>query len=539
MALSTRREPVEAHPLPGAEVEQAAAAPSTPWLRAPRWLVGLAAVYLAAPLVLFMLTWLQPSAYPALALLVTCLGVGIVLQRPRGDGPLVAGAVMVAVVAGFGLVALSGVLTPGVDVKIDWHKHAAILNTLADTSWPTRTPDGGVLRYYTGFYLVPALLARELGADPQLLQGLWFLLGLVLGLLLLVSQLPTRLAAIAAAALAVMSGWDVVGCAVTASERCRTGGVVPDLQHLEWWTGIMPVNSVFTSLTWRPSQLIPALILLPLLLTVGRDRRAGWLLAPLLVSTVFWAPFLAVALLPLVIAAALPDLLRGRDWTALARDWALPGLLALPAALLLARYLTADAASIPFATIWASPPPELPLWPPTVPVWPNTLLLVLALEVLPLVALAALIRGGLGRLQLTCLAVTSGLLLVVYGAYNDLLLNGTTPFVLIFGWQAAYALAHLVGGSSAATMRSALRLPERRLHVVRAAAVATVLVGAWTAVVEVGASLSPEPGLVWAECSIDTECIRDDLRYQYEAPVDAFPRWLLRVEGTAQNSAGS
>lgn len=486
-----------------------------PWRRPPLWLVVMAASYLALPLILFMATWLDAVTYPALLLLLGTMLVGVRFQT-GSRGAVSDSSCVLAMLAASVVVKISGVLGAPFAMKLDWTKHAAIMNTLSGTAWPTQFPDGGVLRYYSGFYLVPAFAARLLDADPQLLLGVWFAIGMAIGLALLVGALPLRLAAPALLVFLLTSGWDSVGCLLTGEIQCSS-------VHQEGWSGGIPVNAVITGVLWRPSQLLPALIMVPLVMTLRSSRKAMWLLVPLLVSCLYWAPFVALGLAPLVLHGVLP-VLAARDWHALAKDWFLPFLLLSPAALLLVVYLQAGAAQIPLTLLWSYPTT-------TIHPWFFAWALVVLIEVLPLVVLPALWRGGITGVHRHVLVSTCVFFLVVYGTYSDLTSNATLPFVVLFGWETAYLASQLlvgrrevVGSWGTASSRTG-RTP---LLVGRTAAALLVFLGAQTAIVEVGTSLSTPPFIDWSACTVRSACMRADLSYQYEAPVEDFPPWFLR-----------
>lgn len=487
----------------------------TPWRRPPLWLIVIAAGYLALPLILFMVTWLDAVTYPALLLLLGTIAVG--LRSLAGQPGAVNGSsCAVAVLAGFGLVELSGVLGSPFGVKGDWGKHAAITNTLSGAAWPTQLPDGGVLRYYSGFYLVPSAGARLLDADPRLLLAIWFAIGMAIGLTLLVGALPLRLATPALLVFLLTSGWDAVGCLLTGELQCSS-------VHQERWSGAIPVNAFVTGVLWRPSQLLPALILVPLIMTLRSSRRATWLLVPLLVSCAYWGPFVAVGLAPLVLHGVAP-VIRARNWPALIKDWFLPFLLLSPAALLLVLYLQAGAAQIPLTMLWSYPNA-------TVHPWSFLWVLVIAIEVLPLVILPTLWRGRLPGVHRTSMVFTCLILLVVYGVYSDLGINATLPFVILFGWETAYVAAQLaVRRCQVVSPVGALSVLSSRTSILvgRTAAAFIVFLGAQTAVVEVGTSLKAPPFSNWSACTVQGGCLPADLRYQYEAPLEDFPPWLLR-----------
>lgn len=494
-----------------------------PWRRPPGWLIVSAAAYLTLPLILFMAMWLSVVTYPALLLLVVAVGVGMRFawrpSRTAGWSVALAGAV------GGVAAALSGILGWPPAMKSDWFKHASLTNTLAETGWPAIVGDGDVLRYYSGFYLVPAFAARLTGGDPRLLLATWFALGMAIGLALLLAGLRLRVAGPAVLVLLLISGWDSVACLVTRAAACTP-------VHQEVWSGAIPVNAVITGVLWRPHQLIPALILVPLVMAMRGNRRGSWLLIPLLVSCAFWGPFVAVGVAPLVLYGVVA-VIRARDWDDLARHWLAPGLLAAPAAAVLALYLTTGAAQVPVSMLWSYPATSISPWSFA---WA----VVIVLEVLPLVALPVLARDGLHGVHRVSLVFTSAMLLVVYGAFNDLAMNAGLVFVVLFGWETAYVAAQLtvrrpVGALGLGSVAEA----GHRLLAVRTAAAVIVFLGAQTAVVELGAGLGEGTSIagrapvdlvaVWDTCRVGSDCLLQDFTFQYQAAGEDFPSWLLRA----------
>jgi hypothetical protein len=477
----------------------------------------VAAAYLTLPLLLFLSTWLSAVLFPALLLLLGTLGVGLWSLTGR-PGALGRGSCAVAALTTGGIISMSELFGWLPSVKSDWFKHAAITNTLAESPWPTQLPDG-VLRYYSGFYLVPSGVARALDADPRLFLAIWFALGLLLGLILLAGALPWRLAAPALLLFLLMSGWDSIGCLVTGLDTCLSQ------QHLERWSGSVPVNSVLTGLLWRPGQFLPALILVPLILTLRPTERSLWLLAPLLVATVYWTPFVALGVIPLLLPGVYA-VARARQWRCLSLDCLLPGLLVLPAGLLLVLYLgAAGSETVPVEMLWSLPQTQIGPWYLT---WAA----VVAIDVVPLVVLPALLRGLTG-VHRAALVFTCLVLLIVFGFFSDLTMNATFPFVVLFGWETAYLLTQLVAGRSRRTAGAegaAGRLGSMRLTAGAGALIA--LLAAPTAIQEVAADYSTDFDL-WACTVRDEACLQTFLRFQYTAPADAFPPWFFRSGSAA------
>ncbi len=402
------------------------------------------------------------------------------------------------------LVLVSGAPGGPFVLKYDWLKHAALVNELSATGWPTHTADGGVLRYYTGFYLVPAAAAKVVGGDPRLWLSFWMFTGLAVGLALLVAGLRARPAALTLAIFPLLSGIDVLGCRLTAYRECGS-------KHLEFWSGSTPVNSIMTAAMWRPSQLIPLLVLVPLILTAPTARRSPWLLGPLLVAGLLWAPLATVGVLPLV-GWALWSAVRTSAVASAARDWLVPAILLLPAAGVVLAYLSVGAGDVPLAPLWRAENPAPNLLP-----WWRTWLAVVALEVLPLLALPLLVRRRLPSWISVQLIASGLLMLVVYGLYSDLDLNALLPLMVVLSRETAVAAS------------AVLLVPARRRAGALATAAAVIAAGAATPFVELRTALQSEPYFVWEECRFANDaCIRADLRYQYAVPGSALPSLLLR-----------
>jgi len=286
----------------------------------------------------------------------------------------------------------------------------------------------------------------------------------------------------------------------------------------------VPVNSVLTGLLWRPGQFLPALILVPLIVTLRPTERSLWLLAPLVVATVYWTPFVALGVIPLLLPGVYA-VARTRQWRCLSLDCLLPGLLVLPAGLLLVLYLGAGSETVPVEMLWSLPQTQIGPWYLT---WAA----LVAIEVVPLVVLPALLRGLTG-VHRAALVFTCLVLLIVFGVFSDLTMNATFPFVVLFGWETAYLLTQLVAGRSRRTAGAegaAGRRGSMRLTAVAGALIA--LLAAPTAIQEVAADYSTDVDL-WACTVRDEVCFQAYLRYQYTAPADAFPPWFFRSGSAA------
>ena len=135
----------------------------------------LAIVYLVLPVLVWLLGWFEWwFGVPAAALLAA--GLWRALTGRIGDVQAVRRLAVVALPLALGCVML---LPPGglVDpTGTDWVAHRAVFLDLARGDWPTYLPDyvsnePPLLRYYLGYFIVPGLIAKWLGARCAALGG--------------------------------------------------------------------------------------------------------------------------------------------------------------------------------------------------------------------------------------------------------------------------------------------------------------------------------------------------------------------------------
>ena len=147
--------------------------------------LALAVAYLALPNVIFLLGWVRPAiGIPAALTVVGAVG-WLVWQRkisaPRR--PLSQPNLLLVLTLAFGWALLAGVggLLPQ---SSDYLKHNLLLHDLISGAWPVTYPHAGgntFLCYATGYYLVPALGGKILGADAlPAFTFLWTFAGLIL-----------------------------------------------------------------------------------------------------------------------------------------------------------------------------------------------------------------------------------------------------------------------------------------------------------------------------------------------------------------------
>lgn len=377
----------------------------------------LAVAYLALPLPIFFLTWLQPLyGLPLTALLLLALR-GLV--RPGGGGwpagPLLVTTALVA--AAWSSLGGAGHLFYA--NAYDWIARDAVLRDLVTMPAPVTYDqvDGLplILRAPIAYYLPAALLAKGLGlawADTLLL--LWTGLGAWLFLAMVAAQVKAaswRGAAAVAALVVLFSGMDVLG---------NPGMALDPTFHREWWAGMAQYSSNSTLLFWVPNHALPGWLLTMVLLRARHDPAYLRIAGVIGALGLLWAPLVCIGLAPLLLALAVLRLREGRLRTLLTAEnlLAAPLLAAVPA-----LYLTMDSARIPLQVL----PAQLPLG-----------------LFLPLYLFFVIVEGGAQCLAArlahppgrpvflwTALVVLALLPVVSFGPGNDLAMRGSIPALVV------------------------------------------------------------------------------------------------------------
>ncbi|MGE0733607.1 MAG: hypothetical protein AB7P50_02515 [Alphaproteobacteria bacterium] len=447
------------------------------------WLEFAALSYLVLPLLVFFAGFIAPIiAVPA------CLTIVFALYRlrPYATRATVPGRrdILLAVAAA-ALFLLACGYAPGSGRSWDWLKHYAILNELAQQSWPpVREETQSFLRYYLGFYLVPGLAAKLLGPrqiELYVLVETWAGLALLLALLLQRCN-PTR-PVIFVAVFLLFGGLDLVGSLLVGKHFSLLG-------HQEWWAAFAryAYQGHATLFLWVPQHALPGLLGVALLLP-GRQPTPQPMLALLGVAAMFWSPFAALGLAPFAAAVM------WRTWRSTILD-AGTILLAIAVGVPLLVFLTAGASGVPHG-----------------PNWPNDLESAgrLALFLLLEVALCVVaVRYCSPRaLRWPGLVIASLLVLPLYriGIYNDFTMRVSIP---------ALGLLAIAVASALSEARGRRWIPLALV----------VLVGGVGSVLEIiGRNLDGHVPV--HEVSLRRGFLADDPRFfaQYNAP---YPHWLLR-----------
>ncbi len=386
----------------------------------------IALAYLAAPLAIWLLGWFKPwVGIPAVALLVVGLRGPLSgpWRVPKPSRTIVAAA-LCALVATLLSPAGGFLLVAG-----DWEAHRAVFLELATGGWPTYLADylDGeplLLRYYLGWHLVPALVARIVGvASLNWTIPLWTWCGTALLAALFVRRFLTlRAAALALAVLSLFSGADVADVVLSnllqQVAQSPAGAV---------WLDYQPSMRTFRL---TPQHFIPAGIGSLLVIRLRTHPRFVAAMGVVVTACLFWSPFVAAGLLPLA-AAALAGSARRRSplgWRS--------ALAVVPVGGLAALYLLAGELNFQRGWIWE-------LWESR---WhlAARLAILYATEFLLLVFLVMRIDARRGRDPLLCACVVVLVLVPVYVyglPLNEWGIRVQTPSLALLSYYVAGAVA--------------------------------------------------------------------------------------------------
>lgn len=417
---------------------------------------ALAAIYLAAPVVLFCVGWLQPLAAAALLLAVAVLLVPFLRPVRAGLGwRWTAGAVVLAVVWS----ALGGAGHFFYANAFDWIPRDAVLRDLSVLPWPVYYAAEGIpalaLRAPIAYYLVPAGLAKLFGAaSADFLLYLWTAAGVALFALLgLQATSNARHRLLWLLLLPFFSGMDALGLWLDGS------GFAPG-QHLEWWSVFYQYSSQSTLLFWAPNHALPAWL------------AAGWVLKYWSSGRMLPAALLLIAVMPLWAPLVCPALaVLGIAWC-IAQPARLRALLGFPGLMLLAALAIGTCTGLWVSSGTAGSVPMGYTLSPFAPA--ASVVRLVRFELIEWAVLAWLVWRIVPRSLLVPMAfLLAALPIFRLGLANDLAMRGSILPLAVLWW---YAAAELSAGPMQASWQ-------------RAAVAGVLLVGALTPAQEVLRSL--------------------------------------------------
>lgn len=304
----------------------------------------------------------------------------------------------------------------------DWIKHDAVFTDLARYAWPvTYFQEGGasvVLRYYEGYYVVPALLTKWLGH-----QDTWVFLWTALGIFLVIARTGLRVRSwtrrlIVTGALVIFGGLDLIGWLTENDMSQLQPGT-----HIEHW-GIAAFNNATTLVSWVPQHAISAWLATLLVLTADDDDLLGGLVesAPFLVAvTMFWSIFAAIGVVPFLV---LP-LLRRLKATGVSLLWHPAIWAGLIVFTTLAAFLVTGSGDTPSSWIWdAYPLGEVV----------RELGVFLLLEVAILVVALRIAGRYLQARTWIAVAALCAVSTYMLGAYSDFTMRASIPALFVLFW---------------------------------------------------------------------------------------------------------
>ncbi|KPC52265.1 hypothetical protein [Amantichitinum ursilacus] len=387
------------------------------------WLTRAAALYLAAPVWVFLLTWFQPQYGVPLALMLAA-GAVLTLHAPllhtgnkpgwRGPQPL-QWLLLIAVVLLWSALGGAGHLFYA--NAFDWHVRDALLLDLSRITGPLAVQtlpshESWLLRCPLGYYLVPALFGRFVGL-PMAQFGL--LLWTALGVFLVMAQLALvrqgwKFLGLLLLLLPLYSGMDWLGGLVLFNPQPLFSTV-----HIQWWAYVFQYSANSTLLFWVPNHTLPGWLFAVFIYTRWHDPRGLRMLPLWLTVLPLWSPLTTIGTLPFMLVYALKHLRQRQDVITTLKL----APLFIPAAALCAYYLVLDSASVA-----AMSQPAQPLL--------ARIILYVAFVVFEFVILwALLLRQRRDGLLLTTGAILLILPLFHLGPNNDLVMRASIAPLLV------------------------------------------------------------------------------------------------------------
>ncbi len=384
----------------------------------------MAVIYLCLPLIIFLLGWFQWwFSVPSCALLLVSLSP---LLRGEWSRPNKQHLMLFTLAAGWVMLTGAGGWLD-TNTNADWIKNDAILLDMTRGSWPTLLPTEGnrpepMLRYYLGYYMLPAAVGRWLGLSAMSWAlALWTITGIYLVFAMLAERAPPgRWLLLGLSIFVFFSGADILRVLIFDDlASLRLGRT-----HLEWAypEGLhVQYSSNMTGLMYVPQHFLPAALMACLLMQWYRNAMFCRIAGVLSVSILFWSPFVGLGLLPFIAVFCLLSL-RSLGWSPML-SW--PNLLlCLPLLIILYGYLSSGPTAFRSEWIWQRHEvTELLLWMPEFLISQFLLLS------------ATLVYLNRALLKNPWFLAANGTLLLLpwysYGFFNDLAMRASMPALLM------------------------------------------------------------------------------------------------------------
>jgi len=258
-------------------------------------------VYLALPLLIFILTWLDYAFALILGGLFIFAGYKTLQSQQNTDATFAIEPKIFWVAGGLAFI---WCFCAGIGYfyyqSFDYHFRNAVFRDLINFDWPVmydkaHTP----MVYYMGFWLFPALITKITGwfiSSPDtlfIIGNVYLLIYAVCGIMLIFLHLVTILKIqnwrhflIAALIFILFSGLDIIGYLFF------MGGAQPFALHLDWWAAFIQYSSLTTNMFWVFNQFIMTALAILLIFNTREIKNFGFLF-PLLF---FVAPYPAVGI---------------------------------------------------------------------------------------------------------------------------------------------------------------------------------------------------------------------------------------------------
>jgi hypothetical protein len=380
------------------------------------------AIYLLLPVFIFAITWLR--WLPAALLLFGVAAAILLLGLPRRQKVESLPVFLIAAIVGVLWALTVGLVGHYAMPAPDWTKDLGILGDLVRMHWPVvyTMPHGGhqVLRYYLGFFLVPALMGKIFGFVflPKALT-LWIATGLFLvvaNVLVLFRSIFSKV--LAAVGFVLFSGLDLLGGRIV--EWMTNSPRFVDWTHLSVWSGPYEFTANSTQVLWVIQHALGGWLGTILVLEFVRKRRVAALPVAIF-AALFWSPLSCLGVAVFAVAGFIVLARQHAIVWKFRTFWTWPVLAV--GSLIVALYLTAGSAGIPKGFAWTmNQSPSFP-WIPVI------LIMTWVVIYFVLAVLAGAKPDWSTWVAIGSLVVAPFL---VYGAYDDFDRRFSIPALFVF-----------------------------------------------------------------------------------------------------------